>query len=45
MGEIKKELYDCGKTYSWKLFKELRSLDFKIYYLREVKELKGDVGE
>ena len=33
------------KTYERKLFRELKSLDFKIYYLSEVKELKGDVGE
>ena len=30
------------KTYSRELFKQLRSLDYKIYYLREVKELKED---
>ena len=30
------------KTYSRDLFIKLRSLNFKIYYLREVKELKGD---
>ena len=30
------------KTYSRELFRKLRSLDFKIYYLREVKELKGN---
>ena len=30
------------KTYSRELFIKLRSLDFKIYYLREVKELKGE---
>ena len=28
------------KTYSMELFRKLRSLDFKMYYLREVKELK-----
>lgn len=30
------------KTYSRELFRQLRSLDYKIYYLREVKELKED---
>ena len=30
------------KTYSRELFRKLKSLDFKIYYLREVKELKGE---
>ena len=30
------------KTYSRELFRKLRSLDFKIYYLREVKEIKGE---
>ena len=30
------------KTYSRELFRQLRSLDYKIYYLREVKELKGE---
>ena len=33
------------KTYSKELFRKLRSLDFKIYYLREVKELKGEKNE
>ena len=33
------------KIYSRELFRELRSLDFKIYYLREVKELKGEKNE
>ena len=35
----------CCKYLKTYLFRKLRSLDFKIYYLREVKELKGDVGE
>ena len=30
------------KTYSRLLFRKLRSLDFKIYYLSEVKEIKGE---
>lgn len=33
------------KIYSRNLFRELRSLDYKIYYLREVKELKGEKNE
>ena len=30
------------KTYERELFRELKRLDFKIYYLREVKEIKGE---
>ena len=33
------------KIYERELFRKLKKLDFKIYYLSEVKELKGDVGE